>query len=280
MTANSSNDNAATTSPPRTPLTPETALSRDSTCVGDDEKDTPEREAAVATKNEQEASASPDVSVQNVQQDDTFDAEAQQPNPRRNTFTDSLKRAGTSLSGRIPVHWRPNYLSSGRNSQRIDDHPMGYPRLGSFMNSDENFLICRRYSLLHTRVMLYRQAELAQLERELFELDQEDEQDGDRALKSVKFLESGEKGEDRMDLVRRIDEKLKEYGTPPFFLLFWKQWNVGFILRGRIRGFYAGGLQPFLRRTCGFDAVHPMLSKWLFRYLHVGRMKRVCVSPF
>ena len=206
-------ENATPRSPqtPISPLTTGTGISRGSTCVGSPEDEARELEAPVAIEKEVIEGTTPEITSQNVPSD-TFDPEAQQHLPRRGTLTESLKRAGTSLSSRIPPHWRPNHLADGRNSQRIDDHPMGYPRLGSLMNSDENFLLCRRYSLLHTRVMLYRQAELAQLERELFELDQEDEQDQDRALKSVKFLGVGEKGEDRTELIQRIDEKLKEYG--------------------------------------------------------------------
>jgi hypothetical protein len=38
----------------------------------------------------------------------------------------------------------------------VDDHPNGYPRFAAFMNSDENFLMCRKYGFLHNRVLLYR----------------------------------------------------------------------------------------------------------------------------
>ena len=207
-------NHGANSSPPRTPsspLTPGTCISRGSTCIGSTENGVQELEASTIVEKEVIDRPSPEVASQNARSG-TFDPEAQQQLPRRGTVTESLKRAGTSLSSRIPAHWRPNHLTEGRHAQRIDDHPMGYPRLGSFMNSDENFLLCRRYSLLHTRVMLYRQAELAQLERELLEFDQEDEEDRDRALKNVKFLGRGEKGDDRTDLIKRIDEKLKEYG--------------------------------------------------------------------
>ena len=224
--------------PPSSPLTPGTGISRGSTCVGGNEIGVQELEATtVATEKEVIEGVSPTTRSQNVQSD-AFDPESQQQIPRRGTITDSLKRAGTSfsragtsLSSRIPVHWRPNYLNDGRKSQRIDDHPMGYPRLGSYMNSDENFLLCRRYSLLHTRVMLYRQAELAQLERELFESDQEDEKDEEKALRDVNFLDEGEVGKSRMKLMKQIEEKLKDYGMSDVISLSsWLEsclWQIG-----------------------------------------------------
>lgn len=46
----------------------------------------------------------------------------------------------------------------------MDDRPLGYPRFAAFIDSDENFFLARQYSLLHTRIMHYRQAELAQME--------------------------------------------------------------------------------------------------------------------
>ncbi|KAK4994332.1 hypothetical protein LTR66_005604 [Elasticomyces elasticus] len=63
---------------------------------------------------------------------------------------------------------------------------MGYPRLASFLNSDDNFLICRRFGVLHNRVMLYRQDELDQLEAHLMALDAEDADEDPRALMSRK----------------------------------------------------------------------------------------------
>ncbi|KAK5126709.1 hypothetical protein LTR85_009643 [Meristemomyces frigidus] len=192
-----------TNSPPTTPTTPGTLASIASTAVNSD----PEKRAQT-----------PCVATEQASQDgltlfvlDERDPESLQKLPKRATFSESLKRAGTSLSGRIPVHWRANYLSEGRNSQRIDDHPDGYPRFAAFMNSDENFLIARRYGLLHTRVMLYRQAELADLERDLLALDEEDAEEGDRALKGADFLPHGERGDYRMELIAKIEEKLRQY---------------------------------------------------------------------
>lgn len=185
-------------SSPSSPRTPVTFESSGSTAVGDIEPST-----AGSEKSPLETTAT---------RDDDCDPETLEKLPRRPTVSESIKRVGTALSERIPVHWRTNYLAEGRHSQRIDDHPNGYPRLAALMNGDENFLIARRFGFLHTRVTLYRQAELAQLERDLLELDAEDAEDKDRALKGVKFLARGPRGADRMELIGKIEEKLKQYG--------------------------------------------------------------------
>ncbi|KAK7548921.1 hypothetical protein BKA81DRAFT_368412 [Phyllosticta paracitricarpa] len=92
----------------------------------------------------------------------------------------------------------------------IDYHPEGYPMLAAMLNSDENFLMCRRYGFLHNRVLLYRQDELRELESRLLALDRMDFRDGNK-----RFLKSREADDSRSDvranLIREIDDKLREY---------------------------------------------------------------------
>ncbi|CAF9917791.1 MAG: hypothetical protein ALECFALPRED_000368 [Alectoria fallacina] len=97
--------------------------------------------------------------------------------------------------------------------QRIDDHPCGYPQLAAFVNSDENFLIARKYGFLRSRVLLYRQDELSVLERDLIKLDADDKKKRDFALKSRKRDEETDNDPvySRKVLIQKIDDKLKEY---------------------------------------------------------------------
>jgi len=94
--------------------------------------------------------------------------------------------------------------------QKIDDHPNGYPRLAALMNSDENFLLCRKYGFLHNRVLLYRQDELRELEQELLKLDKKANEKSEIAVKS-RIAEERILGLERQDLINRIDGKLSEY---------------------------------------------------------------------
>lgn len=77
------------------------------------------------------------------------------------------------------------------------------------MNSDENFLICRQYGVLHNRVLLYRQDELRELEAELLAHDKHCLQN-DPAQLSCRAREDRASPE-RRDLINRIDDKLREY---------------------------------------------------------------------
>ena len=107
------------------------------------------------------------------------------------------------------------------SSFTVDDHPKGYPQLSAFINSDENFLIARKYGYLRSRLLLYRQDELSVLEKKLIALDADDEVKRPKALESRKWDEQTDKDEvySRKALMGRIDEKLKEYGTYTYFTL-------------------------------------------------------------
>lgn len=82
------------------------------------------------------------------------------------------------------------------------------------MNSSDNFLMCRRFSFLQTRVLLFRQDELAEMEKRLLAMDDEDEDLDPLALQSRRL--DGDRTEEpsRASLIEKIDTKLKEYGRP------------------------------------------------------------------
>ncbi|KAF2821076.1 hypothetical protein CC86DRAFT_411384 [Ophiobolus disseminans] len=103
---------------------------------------------------------------------------------------------------------------SAMDYQRIDDHPNGYPRFAAFMNSDENFLMCRKYSFLHNRVLLYRQDELRELEQELLDMDKTvHKQDPIKLQCRTREEKVGLEADkcQRGALINKIDDKLREY---------------------------------------------------------------------
>jgi len=124
------------------------------------------------------------------------------PTPVTANLDDIDEEFPESENGDVPTAAKPSY-------QRIDDHPNGYPRLAALLNSDENFLICRKYGFLHNRVLLYRQDELRELEEQLLRMDKvaEKQDDGTLACRARGERCSGE----RRDLINRIDDKLREY---------------------------------------------------------------------
>ena len=77
-------------------------------------------------------------------------------------------------------------------------------------------MMCRRFGFLHARILLYRQDEIAQLERKLVAMDDEDVDIAPEALKSRKFDDARTEEPSRKSLINAIDEKLKEYGMFTF----------------------------------------------------------------
>ena len=71
-------------------------------------------------------------------------------------------------------------------------------------------MMCRRFGFLHTRVLLYRQDELRELEDQLVRLDAEDAECEDPILAS-RVLDDVQEGSFRKGLIQEIDDKLKEY---------------------------------------------------------------------
>ena len=70
------------------------------------------------------------------------------------------------------------------DTRAVEDYPSGYPRLGCFMNSDESFLIYRRFGGVFSRLILNKQDELRAMEQRLFVLDQVHEKENPRRLMS------------------------------------------------------------------------------------------------
>ncbi|OJD34952.1 uncharacterized protein BKCO1_1900063 [Diplodia corticola] len=126
---------------------------------------------------------------------------------RRGTDTSIFSRFARAMTG---LSAKSEDEEIGQSPEDIDYHPPGLPRLGAFINSDENFLMCRRYGLLHTRVMLYRQDELRELEGELLGLDAEDLEENPDMLRS-RVRDDRRAGQQRRELILKIDRKLKEY---------------------------------------------------------------------
>ena len=129
----------------------------------------------------------------------------------------------------IPKSWRQadgreKHVSSSQSSSHqasriikliqsvVDDHPRGYPQLAAFASSDDNFLMCRRFGYLHSRVLLHRQDELAELEKTLLAMDEEDAELDELALQSRRRDDGRPEEPSRKSLIAKIDTKLKDYG--------------------------------------------------------------------
>ena len=89
----------------------------------------------------------------------------------------------------------------------VKDFPTGFPNLGAFADSDESFMLYRRFGYLQSRVLLEKQAELRSLEQQLDNLDRSEMYDEPDNLYSRES-----QGEERKGLLTQIEAKFCEYG--------------------------------------------------------------------
>jgi len=75
----------------------------------------------------------------------------------------------------------------------VESHPLGYPRVACYLDSDDAFIMYRRFGILHSRLLLQKQDEPRELECELFTSDKHDQKTEEGLL----CLQSREKEEDR-----------------------------------------------------------------------------------
>lgn len=83
----------------------------------------------------------------------------------------------------------------------------GYPRLAAFMNSDEAFLMFRRFGHLHNRLLLQQQDELVELEDRLNQID---------SVETNAFnlcSRRADRNIERSQLLEEMRRKLREYGS-------------------------------------------------------------------
>ncbi|RDW74875.1 hypothetical protein BP6252_06017 [Coleophoma cylindrospora] len=90
--------------------------------------------------------------------------------------------------------------------RRFQDCPDGYPTLAAFLDSDENFMLYRRFGFIQSRLLLYKQDQLRVLEEELDTLDKNDD---DIYLTCRANDDLDERP--RTKLLKKIEAKFREY---------------------------------------------------------------------
>ncbi|TVY90127.1 hypothetical protein LAWI1_G005360, partial [Lachnellula willkommii] len=91
----------------------------------------------------------------------------------------------------------------------VDNCPEGYPRLAALLDSDENFLLYRRFGYLQARLLLHKQDQLRELEVELNDWDKIDEARAPMWLRSREMDDV--KNKDRKKVLERIEKMFLEY---------------------------------------------------------------------
>jgi hypothetical protein len=129
---------------------------------------------------------------------------------RRNATQRTLCDAVSSSYPKVNHHYV--------NTPAVQDCPKGYPLLAAFLDSDDNFMIYRRFGYLQARLLLEKQEELRRLEEDLDILDSREQErwkDAHARDNPLKTLKNGKKGKasERRVLVRKIEKKFRGYGT-------------------------------------------------------------------
>jgi hypothetical protein len=79
------------------------------------------------------------------------------------------------------------------------------------MKSDNELVIFRSFDQVHIRVLLQLQVELTRLESAVHKLDKSDEENEAMRYRLKKMYKEGW-DEDKPELIRKMKEKVKEYG--------------------------------------------------------------------
>jgi hypothetical protein len=106
----------------------------------------------------------------------------------------------------------------------VEHCPEGYPRLAALLDCDEKFMLYRKFSYLHARLLLSKQDELRELEKDLDRLDKVD-QGKDPSLLKSREKDDATSGR-RKKLLSEIERKFTEYGHIIFYFY------LAFIMHG------------------------------------------------
>jgi hypothetical protein len=90
--------------------------------------------------------------------------------------------------------------------------PRGYPELATFLDSDDNFMVYRRFGYVQARLLLEKQERLRLLEERLDKLDKQQTADEKDACRLCTIdIHPGFKA-DRDDLMAKVERAFNEYG--------------------------------------------------------------------
>jgi len=94
----------------------------------------------------------------------------------------------------------------------VNSHPNGFPQVAAFLNSDDSFVIFRRFGRTSCRLLLHLQAQIHRLEKELDDLDSADASPG--STTSYRLLTSEHRPEydtKQIELFQQLQEKVLIY---------------------------------------------------------------------
>ena len=113
----------------------------------------------------------------------------------------------------------PSAKQSANQSRSVEDYPPGFPKISCFLDSDDAFMVYRRFGSVYSRLLLSKQDELGRMEALLLAMDRTDLADGNgNYLKSRPLDVARERipeeweGVSRVALLERMEKVALEYG--------------------------------------------------------------------
>ena len=97
-------------------------------------------------------------------------------------------------------------------TREVHGGPRGYPELATFLDSDENFMVYRRFGYVQARLLLEKQEQLRLLEEKLDKLDKQHTTDEEDAEALCTMDIDPEFKADRDDLMAKVERAFNEYG--------------------------------------------------------------------
>ena len=101
----------------------------------------------------------------------------------------------------------------------VEDYPTGYPKLSCFLDSDDAFMVYKRFGSVFSRLLLNKQDEISGMEAKLHGMDKMDDTETNRQYLMSRALDVGRdevpkawRGETRPKLLKKLEKKTLEYG--------------------------------------------------------------------
>lgn len=102
----------------------------------------------------------------------------------------------------------------------VQDYPTGFPRTSRFLDSDDAFMVYRRFGTVYSRLLLSKQDEMKSMEALLLGMDKTDRDDNNGQYLQSRSLDVKRgndipptwRGQSRVQLIEKLEKLALEYG--------------------------------------------------------------------
>lgn len=120
-------------------------------------------------------------------------------------------------SGKVSL---PEIQGVNQFTAPVQDYPRGFPQISRFLDSDDAFMVYRRFGTVYSRLLLSKQDEMSNMEDLLLAMDKTDrDNNNEQYLKSRQKdinrgndIPSAWQGQSRIQLIEKLEKLALEYG--------------------------------------------------------------------